>query len=746
MQDRAEADRLAALRALTAIDTGPDPVCDQVARLAQRIFGAEIAIVALVDADHVWHRAAVGTSVRVVRRAQSCCDIAIQSPDVCFIPDLARDGRVTGTPYDACGLPIRFYAAAPITTSGGERIGAVCVADRRPRATIAEHQRASLIDLAALVMAHLADASQHPRLAGPGGAAAIDALAARIEAADSCDDALCAVAAEVAVRFGANTARVWKMLTPEAGVRELACHAAPGRQSRPAALQRDLSRDGSVAVQAALSLRARCVHSAELAGTGDPLAAVMAEDGANYAIIQPACMGDHCYSTVLTLRADDHGIEAVAAEVQRLFATLLPHLQRKEVGGRLRLLTQALDGATDGMLITEADPQGPRIVYANAAFTRMTGQSFAKLVGRTLQTLQSDPADPALGALLTPVLTGMPAHRSICQLSKPDQPDSAEMWIEIDVTPVQDAAGGVANWIAVLRDISQRKLAEQEAREHAASFRLMFDDNPLPMVLYDTATLGIRVVNTSAVQRYGYPHAQFTRLSLLDLVPGQDREEVRRSASQLNDASASHAWTHVCADGEQIRVQATTLALTFNGQRMRLGVFWDVTEIEHTRDALRQSNQDLLILAGQLQARTADLTEVNRRAKLGMWRMPPDGGPAEWTQEMFEIFGRPVQQPGPDFATALGWIAEGDRARVREIIARVIEQLIPQSFEFRAIQRPWRDAALPGQPASRLRPAGPAHRLARLLPGHHGAQRHRNGPAAGGKVKDDRAVHRQLRA
>ena len=644
-------------------------------------------MVALVDADHVWHKAAIGTSERVVERAQSYCDIAIQCTDFCFIPDAAQDGGLAEGPHGASGLPIRFFAAAPITTPGGERIGTVCVADRQPRAAVTEHQRAALIDLAALVMAHFIDASQRARFAGPDGQADSAALVARIDASDSCDDAMGAVAAELAARFTANTARVWKMLTPEAGMRELACHAATGRQSRPAALQPDLSRDGSVAIQAALGGKARCVPRAALADTNDPLAAVMAEDGATYAIIQPACMGEHRYSTVLTLSADDHTVQAIAAEVQRLFAELVPQLQRKAVGSRLRLLTQALDAATDGMLITEADPQGPRIVYANAAFTRMIGQSFTQLVGRSLQTLQSDPADPTLNALLTPLLSGMPAHRSLCQRSKPAaQPDAPETWIEIDVTPVQDAAGGIAYWIAVLRDVTQRKLAEQEAREHAASFRLMFDDNPLPMVLYDTATLAIGVVNASAIQRYGYPHAQFTRLSLLDLVPDQDREEVRISASQSNDAAASHAWTHVCADGEQIRVQATTLALTFNGQRMRLGVFWDVTEIERTRDALRQSNQDLLILAGQLQARTADLTEVNRRAKLGMWRMPPDGGPAEWTQEMFEIFGRPVQQPGPDFATALTWIAEGDRTRVREIIARVIEQRLPQSFEFRAVQ------------------------------------------------------------
>ena len=92
------------------------------------------------------------------------------------------------------------------------------------------------------------------------------------------------------------------------------------------------------------------------------------------------------------------------------------------------------------------------------------------------------------------------------------------------------------------------------------------------------------------------------------------------------------------------------------------------------------------MLAGQLQARTAELTEVNRRARLGMWRLPPDGGPAEWSDEMFEIFGRPAGQPGPDAAELLTWIAPSDRTRVHDVIRRAFDQRTAHSFEFRAVQ------------------------------------------------------------
>jgi PAS domain S-box-containing protein len=226
----------------------------------------------------------------------------------------------------------------------------------------------------------------------------------------------------------------------------------------------------------------------------------------------------------------------------------------------------------------------------------------------------------------------------------------------------------------------------EDAEARNASFRLMFEDNPLPMLLYDPATLAIQQVNHAAATTYGYSHAQFIKLSVLDLLPEEDRAEARAFVAQLYGQPASSAWTYIRANGERMRVQAITHPLPFGSKRLRLAVLWDVTEVEYARDALRQSNQELLVLAGQLQARTAELTEVNRRARLGMWRLPPGGGPAEWSEEMFDIFGQSMQSPGPDFATLLTWVAPGDRSRVQEIVRRASEQKTAHSFEFRAVQ------------------------------------------------------------
>ena len=234
--------------------------------------------------------------------------------------------------------------------------------------------------------------------------------------------------------------------------------------------------------------------------------------------------------------------------------------------------------------------------------------------------------------------------------------------------------------------VSAAPVGERDSRDRDASFRLMFEDNPLPMMLYDPASLAITQVNQAVLTTYGYSREDLLQRQVTDLLPEDEQAEARAFIAALFDQPANSAWTYLRANGERVRVQVITHPLTIAGRRQRLAVIWDVTEVEYARDALRQSNQELLVLAGQLQARTADLTEVNRRARLGMWRMPPDGGPADWSDEMFEIFGRSSAPVGPDFAELLTWIAAGDRTRVHDIVRRATDQRTAHSFEFRAVQ------------------------------------------------------------
>ncbi|GAA2429340.1 GAF domain-containing SpoIIE family protein phosphatase [Streptomyces macrosporus] len=147
--------RLAAVRRYHILDTPSDGAFDTIASLAARTFGTPMATVAIIDTDRVWFKATHGLDgVTQIGRDTGLCASAILHDTPYVVPDTLADPRTADHPLVRGEPGIRFYAAAPITTAQGERLGTVDVLDIRPREAT-DDQLAVLEDLAALVMDEL---------------------------------------------------------------------------------------------------------------------------------------------------------------------------------------------------------------------------------------------------------------------------------------------------------------------------------------------------------------------------------------------------------------------------------------------------------------------------------------------------------------------------------------------------------------------------------------------------------------
>ncbi|CAL9278835.1 PP2C family protein-serine/threonine phosphatase [Streptomyces sp. SudanB182_2057] len=148
----AEAARIAAVRRYDILDTPPDGAFDRVAAMAARLFDVPVATVTIVDTDRIWFKAAHGLQgVKEISRDPGLCGSAILRDDALVIPDTLRDPVAADNPLVAGEMGVRFYAAAPIITPDGHRLGTVNVLDTRPR-SITEDDTATLADLAAIVL------------------------------------------------------------------------------------------------------------------------------------------------------------------------------------------------------------------------------------------------------------------------------------------------------------------------------------------------------------------------------------------------------------------------------------------------------------------------------------------------------------------------------------------------------------------------------------------------------------------
>lgn len=157
---------------------------------------------------------------------------------------------------------------------------------------------------------------------------------------------------------------------------------------------------------------------------------------------------------------------------------------RHHTGRQLALLESVLAHANDAVLITEAEPvdqPGPRIVYANAAFTRTTGYAAEEVLGGTPRILHGPRTDRRA---LDRVRRALKRWKSVVVEVVNYRKDGSEFWVELSIAPVADENGWYTHWISIQRDITERKrFAEHLDRERAQVLELAARNAPLPQVL-----------------------------------------------------------------------------------------------------------------------------------------------------------------------------------------------------------------------------------------------------------------------
>jgi PAS domain S-box-containing protein len=99
-----------------------------------------------------------GTDLTETPRSQSFCQHAMVTRDVMEVPDATQDPRFADNPLVTGAPGIRFYAGAPLQSSEGVPLGALCVIDDRPRPEgLTPTQRRGLVILARAAMGRLDD-------------------------------------------------------------------------------------------------------------------------------------------------------------------------------------------------------------------------------------------------------------------------------------------------------------------------------------------------------------------------------------------------------------------------------------------------------------------------------------------------------------------------------------------------------------------------------------------------------------
>jgi diguanylate cyclase (GGDEF)-like protein/PAS domain S-box-containing protein len=203
---------------------------------------------------------------------------------------------------------------------------------------------------------------------------------------------------------------------------------------------------------------------------------------------------------------------------------------------------------------------------------------------------------------------------------------------------------------------------------------LLFEASPLAMWVHDCDTLRILAANEAAVRQYGWSQAEFTTMTVLDLLPLDDHPAYLEELLAGHPAGSTKAparGRHRTRDGALLTVEVQTDTVIVAGRRATLAVARDLTE--------RQELQRELGTTGD------QLREAQAVAKVGIWEWDIPDNRVRWSDELYRIFGLTPQAFPGTFEGYLALVHPEDRALVQATVERSLGSLEPFDFAHRTI-------------------------------------------------------------
>jgi hypothetical protein len=231
----------------------------------------------------------------------------------------------------------------------------------------------------------------------------------------------------------------------------------------------------------------------------------------------------------------------------------------------------------------------------NAAAERLYGYTAEEMVGTTgLGVLV--PQDRLDEARLQMDTTARGEAISIAETQR-RRKDGSLIDVEVLASPIVDSQGRVTGISSIVRDITERKRAEDAAKRVADElaeverrYQRLFQRSPLPMWIYDKSSLAFVEVNEAAIAHYGFSRDQFLSMKITDIRPPEDVSTLLDDISHAG-AQRSGRWRHIKRDGTPIDVSVIAHAVEFGDRPAEFVIAEDITDQARLQRQVQQSQR-----------------------------------------------------------------------------------------------------------------------------------------------------------
>ena len=256
-----------------------------------------------------------------------------------------------------------------------------------------------------------------------------------------------------------------------------------------------------------------------------------------------------------------------------------------------KLINSVAEDSKHAIIITEAEPldnPGPRILYVNEAFTKLTGYSSEEALGQSPRFMQGEETDThALKKLKQDLKQWSPCKAELINYKK----NGEKFWVELDIVPVKNNDGYVTHWISIQRDITEMKLTQQKLHDKEIQYLELIDQS-IDLIQSIGENGEILFANKIWKETLEYTDEELVDLTIFDIIVedcipkcSEEFEEIKKGNQQLNVSTKFKSKS-----GKTIHLFGKSIPRIVDGKiRGAQGFFRDISrevEIEHEKSEL----------------------------------------------------------------------------------------------------------------------------------------------------------------
>jgi PAS domain S-box-containing protein len=166
--------------------------------------------------------------------------------------------------------------------------------------------------------------------------------------------------------------------------------------------------------------------------------------------------------------------------------------------------------------------------------------------------------------------------------------DGTEFPVKLSITPIK--LQGKWSAVGVVKDITERKQAEQKLQEAEKRFHSLFNQAPLGVLVIDPQTAKPVEFNDITHTQLGYSREEFSKLCISDFEAKEKPEEINAHLAKMVKGGGDEFETkHRTKNGEFRNVLVNIRVVELAGKPFLYCIFHDITEIRKVQDALMKS-------------------------------------------------------------------------------------------------------------------------------------------------------------